>query len=73
MKLSTNKEIKAKAFGTDGELLCSLYDSGYTRLSQVLSELRGKTCKRVVEVSILADDTEYNWYKVVGDRLVKQW
>lgn len=73
MKLSTNKEIKAKAFGKEGELLSSLYDSGYTRLSQVLSELRGKTCKRVVEVSILADDTEYNWYKVVGDRLIKQW
>lgn len=41
-KLSKNDDIKATLFNKDGKLLSSVYDSGFSSLSQIKSALLSK-------------------------------
>lgn len=54
-RIIKNDEIKASAIDCNGKLISSLYDSGFTSIHEVISELsrRGSGCpKEIKEVRI---------------------
>lgn len=62
-RITESTTIKASLYNSEGKLLTTIYDSGYTRLSQVESALLSKCCNppRETSFSILNEDQNTYW------------
>lgn len=62
-RITQGSTIKAKLFDSEGNLLTTIYDSGYTRLDQVQSALLSKCCNppKRTYFSVLNEDQDTYW------------
>lgn len=74
MKLTIKRQdtIKATSYDKEGHVISSIYDSGFSRIDQVISALTCKGSgwlKTIKEVEIINEETgEYGWYTASGRR-----
>jgi len=62
-RITYNDDIKAYLLDKQGNLLTSIYDSGYTRISQVKQALLNKCCNPPKGVDITISNVEkYTYY-----------
>lgn len=64
-RISANDTVKAQIFNSDDKLIASLYDSGFTTISQIKSSLLGKVNdynkRGKFTYSIVNEDKETYW------------
>lgn len=65
-RISSNDTVTAQLFNKNGKLLTQIYDSGFTRISQVKSALLTKCCNppRETKFSILNEDKQTYWSNI---------
>lgn len=63
-RISEKDTIRAKAFNKRGQLIATVYDSGFSTVKQVLSRLseRCSGISRMVEAQIVNEDKEWSDY-----------
>lgn len=67
-RITSKTTIKATLFNSNGQLICQIYDSGYTRIDQVKRALLSKCCNPPRNTTFVIYDTDNDRYCQIDNK-----